>query len=128
MAEYTVGMELVHRQVSRYAAFTVEDEADAIAALSRASAMMYASPPNYASFNEDGFITGTETPDAEERGQRLSFQEAVEFVDETIHLAMFESVSLLTIELYDELMDPNEPLHSDNIVLAKMLERLAESA
>ena len=121
-------MELVHRQISRYAAFTVESEAEAIAALGRASAMMYNSPPQYSSFNEDGFLTGTETPDADEPGQRLSFQESVEFVDETIHLAIFENVSLLTIELYDELMDPNEPLHSDNIVLAKQMEKLALSS
>lgn len=118
-------MELLHRQVSRYAAFTVENEAEALAALGRASAMMYASPPNYAAFNDDGFLTGTETPDAEGAGERLQFQEAIEFVDETIHLAIFENVSLLTVELYDELMDPNEPLHSDNIVLAKQLEKLA---
>ena len=117
-------MELVHRQVSRYAAFTVESEAEALAALGRASAMMYTSPPNYSAFNEDGFLTGTETPD-DEAGRSLNFQESVEFVDETIHLAIFENVSLLTVELYDELMDPNEPLHSDNIVLAKQLEIIA---
>ena len=117
-------MELVHKQVSRYAAFTVENEAEAIAALGRASAMMYTSPPRYAAFNEDGFATGTETPDPDEPGQGLRLQESIEFIDETIHLAIFENVSLLTIELYDELMDPNEPLHSDNIVLAKQLEKL----
>ena len=117
-------MELAHRQVSRYAAFTVESEAEAIAALGRASAMMYTSPPRYSAFNEDGFLTGTETPD-DEAGRSLNFQESVEFVDETIHLAIFENVSLLTVELYDELMDPNEPLHSDNIVLAKQLEKIA---
>ncbi len=121
-------MELVHRQVSRYAAFTVESEAEALAALGRASAMMYTSPPSYTAFNEDGFLTGDETPDPGEQGQGLSFQDSVEFVDETIHLAIFENVSLLTIELYDELMDPNEPLHSDNIVLAKQMEKLALSA
>ncbi len=120
-------MELVHRQVSRYAAFTVESEAEALAALVRASSMMYTSPPNYAAFNEDGFATGTETPDPDEPGLGLRLQDSVEFVDETIHLAIFENVSLLTIELYDELMDPNEPLHSDNIVLAKQLEKLALS-
>ena len=118
-------MELVHRQVSRYAAFTVENEAEALAALGRASSMMYAYPPNYSAFNDDGFLTGTETPDAEGPGEPLQFQETIEFVDETIHLAIFENVSLLTVELYDELMDPNEPLHSDNIVLAKQLEKLA---
>jgi hypothetical protein len=118
-------MELVHRQVSRYAAFTVESETEALAALSRASEMMYASPPKYSAFNEDGFLTGIETPDPEEPGQALRFQDSIEFVDETIHLAIFENVSLLTIELYDELMDPNEPLHSDNIVLAKQMEKLA---
>lgn len=121
-------MELVHRQVSRYAAFIVESEAEAITALVRASSMMYTSPPRYSAFNEDGFATGTETPDPEEPGQGLRLQDSVEFVDETIHLAMFENVSLLTIELYDELMDPNEPLHSDNIVLAKQLEKLALSS
>ena len=118
-------MELVHRQVSRYAAFTVDSEAEALAALGRASAMMYTSPPQYSAFNEDGFLTGSETPDPDEPGQGLRLQDSVEFVDETIHLTIFENVSLLTIELYDELMDPNEPLHSDNIVLAKQMEKLA---
>ena len=118
-------MELIHRQVSRYAAFTVESEEEALAALERASAMMYTSPPRYSAFNEDGFLTGIEIPDADEPGQGLVLGESIEFFDETIHLAIFENVSLLTIELYDELMDPNEPLHSDNIVLAKQLEKLA---
>ena len=119
-------MELIHRQVSRYAAFTVADEAEAVSALSRAASMMYKSPPKFTGFNEDGFLTGLEPPDTDDDSQ--STDDWAAFIDETIHLATFDAgVCLLTLELFDELMDPNEPLHSDNIVLAKMLERIAEA-
>ncbi|MCH7697781.1 MAG: hypothetical protein IH865_02405 [Chloroflexi bacterium] len=119
-------MELIHRQVSRYAAFTVADEAEAVSALSRAAPMMYKSPPKFTGFNEDGFLTGLEPPDTD--GDSQSTDDWGAFIDETIHLATFDAgVCLLTLELFDELMDPNEPLHSDNIVLAKMLERIAEA-
>jgi hypothetical protein len=117
-------MELVHRQVSRYTAFTVADEAEAVSALTKAAPMMYTTPPKFTGFNEDGFLTGLEPPDSEDGS--ISSDEWGAFVDETIHLATFDAgICLLTLELFDELMDPNEPLHSDNIVLAKMLERLS---
>ncbi len=119
-------MELVHQQVSRYAAFIVDSAAEATAALDRAASQMYQTPPKFTGFNDDGFLTGIETPDSSEEGLGLDSDGA--FVDETIHMAEFDGgVSLLTIELYDELMDPNEPLHSDNIVLAKLLERQVSS-
>ncbi len=114
-------MELVHQQVSRYAAFLVDSEAEAISALERAASQLYNTPPKFTEFNDDGFLTGIEVADSGDGGPAL---DGGAFVDETIHLAEFDGgVSLLTIELYDELMDPNEPLHSDNIVLAKLLER-----
>ena len=114
-------MELAHQQVSRYAAFIVDSEAEATAALERAASQLYKTPPKFTGFNDDGFLTGIEPPDASEEGPNL---DGGAFIDETIHLAQFDGeVNLLTIELYDELMDPNEPLHSDNIVLAKLLER-----
>jgi len=113
-------MELVHQQVSRYAAFIVDGQAEAIAALERAASQLYNTPPKFTEFNDDGFLTGIEAPDAD-GGPAL---DGGAFVDETIHLAEFDGgISLLTIELYDELMDPNQPPHSDNIGRAKLQER-----
>ena len=122
-------MELLHRNLSRFAVFTVESESEALAMIARATAAMYESPPAFQGFSEEGLLVGVESTDAGDKPLFSGRQEGDVYEDETIQLARFEGgVNLLTIELYDESTDPNQPLNSDNIVLAKQLERLISAA
>ena len=122
-------MELVHRNLSRFAVFTVEGESEALAMITRATAAMYESPPVFKGFSEEGLLVGVETADAEDRPLFSGRQDSDEYEDDTIQLARFEGgISLLTIELYDEATEPNQPLNSDNIVMAKQLERLISAS
>ena len=120
-------MEVLHRQLSRYAIFEVDSEAEALAVLSRANADMYESPPDLVEFNDDGFLVSMQPPD---EGEGLGGLGApVEYEDESVHLTMFaKDHHVLTIELFDEIADMADPLHVDNIMLAKHLGRLCEGA
>ncbi len=122
-------MELLHHNLSRFAVFAVEGESEALAMITRATAAMYESPPAFKGFNEDGLLVGVEAADGDDRPLFSGRQDGDLYEDETIQLARFEGgVSLLTIELYDEATDPNQPLNSDNIVLVKQLERLISAS
>ena len=120
-------MEVLHRQLSRYAIFEVESEAEALAVLNRANGDMYESPPDLVEFNDDGFLVSMQSPD---EGEGLGGQGApVEYEDESVHLTMFaKDRHVLTIELFDDMADMADPLHVDNIMLAKHLERLCEES
>ncbi len=122
-------MELLHRNLSRFAVFAVECDSEALAMITRATAAMYESPPVFQGFSEEGLLVGVETADADDRPLFSGRQDGDVYEDETIQLARFEGgVSLLTIELYDEATEPNQPLNSDNIVLMKQLERLISAS
>ena len=122
-------MELLHRNLSRFAVFTVESESEALAMIIRATAAMYESPPAFQGFSEEGLLIGVEAGDADDRPLFSGRQEGEVYEDDTIQLARFEGgISLLTIELYDEATEPNQPLNSDNIVLTKQLERLISAS
>ncbi len=122
-------MELLHHNLSRFAVFTVEGESEALAMITRATAAMYESPPVFQGFSEDGLLVGVEAADGDDRPLFSGRQDGEMYEDETIQLARFEGgISLLTIELYDEATEPNQPLNSDNIVLAKQLERLISAS
>ncbi len=122
-------MELIHRNLSRFAVFTVENEAEALAMITRATSAMYESPPAFQGFSEEGLLIGVESVDADDKPLFSGRQDGDVYEDDTIQLARFEgSISLLTIELYDEATEPNQPLNSDNIVLTKQLERLISAS
>ena len=122
-------MELIHRNLSRFAVFTVESESEALAMITRATVAMYESPPVFKGFSEEGLLIGVEAGDADDRPLFSGRQEGEVYEDDTIQLARFEGgISLLTIELYDEATEPNQPLNSDNIVLTKQLERLISAS
>ena len=122
-------MELLHRNLSRFAVFAVDGDSEALAMITRASAAMYESPPVFRGFSEEGLLIGVETGDADDRPLFSGRQDGDVYEDDTIQLARFEgSISLLTIELYDEATEPNQPLNSDNIVLVKQLERLIDAS
>ena len=119
-------MKLLHRHLSRYAVFEVRDEAEALAALERAARAMYETPPEFIGFSEEGFLVSKQVVDADEPDFRQRWDE---FEDETLHLAKFALGSqLLSIELYDDISDPNDPLHAGNIVMANALERQCAQA
>ncbi len=120
-------MEVLHRLLSRYAVFEVESEAEALAMLRRANGDMYESPPRLVEFNDDGFLVSMQSPD---EGEGLGgLEAAVEYEDETVHLTMFaKDRHVLTIELFDDMADMADPLHVDNIMLARHLERLCEES
>ena len=120
-------MEVIHRQLSRYAIFEVASEAEALAMLGRANGDMYESPPDLVEFNDDGFLVSMQSPD---EGEELGGLGAAEkYEDETVHLTVFaKDRHVLTIELYDDMADMADPLHVDNIMLARHLERLCEAA
>ena len=122
-------MELIHRNLSRFAVFTVESESEALAMITRATVAMYESPPVFKGFSEEGLLIGVEAGDADDRPLFSGRQEGEVYEDDTIQLARFEGgISLLTIELYDEATEPNQPLNSDNSVLTKQLERLISAS
>ena len=115
-------MKLLHRHLSRYAVLEVAEAAEALAAIDRASRGMYETPPELIGFSEEGFLVSKQVVDADEPDFRQRWDE---FEDETLHLAKFALGSqLLSIELYDDLADPNDPPHADNILMAATLERL----
>lgn len=118
-------MQLLHRHLSRYAVFEVESEGEALDALKRAAASMYDSPPEFIGFGEEGYLISKQTEDDEE--QLAWNQQQQEFDDETVHVAKFErGTHLLSIELYDDVSDPGDPLHADNVLMAKKLERMCQ--
>ncbi len=122
-------MELIHRNLSRFAVFTVEGESEALTMITRATAAMYESPPVFQGFSEEGLLIGVESVDADDKPLFSGRQDGEVYEDDTIQLARFEGgISLLTIELYDEATEPNQPLNSDNIVLTKQLERLISAS
>lgn len=122
-------MELLHRNLSRFAVFSVDGDSEALAMITRATSAMYESPPSFQGFNEEGLLIGVEASDGDDKPLFSGRQEGDSYEDETIQLARFEGgVNLLTIELYDEATDPNQPLNSDNIVLVKQLERLISAS
>ena len=122
-------MNLLHRNLSRFTVFSVESDAEALDVVRRATAGMYESPPVFQGFTEEGLLVGLEAGDDGSEKQLFTGPEGDElYEDETIQLARFEGgVNLLTIELYDEAADPNQPLNADNIVLAQRLELLANA-
>ncbi len=116
-------MDAVHGQLSRYAIFEAADEAEALRLLLEAYSGMYHTSPELVGFSEDGYLKSTE-PSASLFGRSDGGEE---YEDETIYLSSFEVGSqLLIIELYDERSDPGNPLHEDNILLARHLERLCQ--
>ena len=120
-------MEVLHRQLSRYSIFEVESEAEALAMLNRANADMYESPPKLVEFNDDGFLMSRQPP--EDGEEWAASGDLVEDEDETVHLTMFaKDHHVLTIELFDDMADMADPLHVDNIMLARHLERLSEAS
>lgn len=127
-------MDLLHQNLSRFAVFSVESDAEALDVLRRATAGMYETPPVFQGFTEEGLLVGLEAGGDDDReedsGRPLFMGRAADelYEDETIQIARFEGgVNLLTIELYDEAADPNQPLNADNIVLARRLELLANA-
>ena len=122
-------MDLLHRNLSRFTVFSVENDAEALDVVRRATAGMYESPPVFQGFTEEGLLVGVEAGDDDSEKRLFTGPEGDElYEDETIQLARFEGgVNLLTIELYDEAADPNQPLNADNIVLAQRLELLANA-
>ena len=122
-------MNLLHRNLSRFTVFSVESDAEALDVVRRATAGMYESPPVFQGFTEEGLLVGVEAGDDDSDRRLFTGPEGDElYEDETIQLARFEGgVNLLTIELYDEAADPNQPLNADNIVLAQRLELLANA-
>ena len=119
-------MEVMHQKLSRYTVFSVESESEALGFLQRASAKMYELPPELLGFSEEGFLQSRQLLD-EESDDRSGRQNWEEIEDETIYFSKFErGFHLLTIELFNDFLDPADPLHADNIALAKHLEMLCQ--
>ena len=119
-------MELLHRQLSRFAVFEAESESEALSLLQQASGQVYEHPARLVGFNDDGFLVAMESPEGDEgwgeQGQGGALEEQE---DETIHFARAAGGKhLLSIELYDDVTDQGDPLFTDNIMLARHLERL----
>lgn len=116
-------MELLHARLSRFAVFEVEGESEALAMLERAFGGMYETPPNLAGFSDEGWLRSQDSPRG--LGQQ---QDGGEYEDQTIYLSDYVSGGqILTIELFDEGLDPASPLHEDNVMLARRLEKLCSS-
>ena len=115
-------MELLHRQLGRFALFVTEGETEALQLLAQAFQRMYDTPPELVGFNEDGSLLSKDLSSAEAG-------DAEEYEDTTIYLSSFEGGNqMLALELYNDLSDLAEPLHEDNIMLAWHLERLCQGA
>ena len=118
-------MELLHRKLSRFAVFEAESESEALSLLQQASGQVYEQPARLVGFNDDGFLVAMQSPGGEEGWGEQEAGPLEEQEDETIHFARAAGgTHLLTIELYDDVTDAGDPLFTDNVMLARHLERL----
>ena len=119
-------MQLLHRKLSRFAVFEAESEQEALSLVQQASGQVYEQPARLVGFNDDGFLVAMDSPEGDEgwgeQGQGGALEEQE---DETIHFARAAGGKhLLSIELYDDVSDAGDPLFTDNVMLARHLERL----